>query len=407
MSNSSFHKDHLPFDEEQRITGLITGYVSQSLTAQEQDELEEWISASDKNRLLFEELTDQARVEQDLAWFDKSDAAGRLKKLKKQLHFTDGNTRSSSRTIGAYAIAASFILMIALTFYLVRPQTKTDAGSAPLAAIDPQDVQPGGDKAVLTLADGSRIILDQAGDGRLATQGGGEVVKQNGQLRYTISSDPLQVEAMQNTVTTPRGGSYSLTLSDGTRLWLNAASSIRFPAVFTGQERRVAITGEVYFEVAKDAQKPFRVEVADKGMQIEVLGTHFNVSSYADEAQARTTLLEGAVKVVTDGNELLLKPGQQARLDKTGSLTRIDHADTDQAIAWKNGLFQFVNADMQTLMGQLSRWYDIDISYDGPVPDILTTGKAPRNISLANLLKIISLSGIHYKIEGKKLLILP
>ncbi|MET0394433.1 MAG: FecR domain-containing protein [Chitinophagaceae bacterium] len=404
MSHYPSHKDILQSDEAQRITGLITGYVSQSLTVQEQDELEEWVAASERNRLLFEELTDKIKVQHTLDWLDKSDAPDRLKKLKKQLRFTDSKTRLRGRKTWPYTIAASLLIIAGLSVYMLfsRHAGKTNPG---IAAV-PQDVAPGGGKATLILADGSRILLENAGEGMLATQGGSQVIKQNGQLLYTLR-DSGQAEALFNMVTIPRGGSYPLTLSDGTRLLLNAGSSIRFPAVFTGQERRVTISGEVYFEVAKNPGMPFRVDVEGKDMQVEVVGTHFNINSYDDEMQTQTTLLEGSVKVSTGNQMLLLKPGQQAQLDKAGSLRKVNHVDTGAVVAWKQGLFQFENAGIHTIMRQLSRWYDIDVSYEGPVPDILTTGKAPRNISLNNLLKILSLTGIRYHIQGKKLTILP
>lgn len=392
-------------EEVRRIVVLLTGYIHQTLTRGQQHELDEWIAASDQNRMFFEEVTNQEKIQQTLAWLDQSDAPEKLKALKAQLQFTAKPGTVRLRKVWPYAIAASFIIIAGIAIQLIFSE-KPDPAVAPIIAEKQQDVPaPNEDKATLTLADGTVITLEQAKDGELATQGNALVSKQAGQLVYHTGAGSTPNTALFNTVKTPRGGSYPLTLSDGTRLWLNAASSIRFPAAFTGHERRVAITGEVYFEVAKNAAKPFRVEIEEKGTVVEVLGTHFNVNAYTDESISSTTLLEGSVKVLAGTKELILKPGQQARLSSSGSLDKITGIDTDEAIAWQKGLFQFTNADIRTLMRQLSRWYDIDVSYEGNLPGILTTGKAPRNISLANLLKILSLSGVRYKIKGKKLTI--
>jgi transmembrane sensor len=398
--------DDLQAEQAQRIAMLIAGYIRQTLTQAEHDELDAWVSASDENMLLFEELTDETKIQQALDWLNGTDAPARLKKLKGQLHFTRSRSRRHFRKIWPYAVAACLVLAIGTTIFIISSDRSASL-QTPVVQSEQPDVLPGGDKAILTLADGSAIILEQAQDGALATQGNSHIIKHEGQLVYSTTTGETQSAALLNTVTTPRGGSYLLTLSDGTRLWLNAASSIRFPAVFTGAERRVAITGEVYFEVAKNAAMPFKVDVKDRAVTVEVIGTHFDINAYSDEPVIKTTLLEGAVKVASGGKTGFLKPGQQAQVGVPGSLDIVTRTDTEETVAWKNGLFQFTNANITTLMRQLSRWYDVDISYAGAVPDILTTGKAPRNISLSSLLKIIELSGIHYRIEGKKLIVLP
>jgi transmembrane sensor len=211
------------------------------------------------------------------------------------------------------------------------------------------------------------------------SQGNSNVLKQDGQLLYNNTGEK-QVVQLINTVATPRGGSYPLTLSDGTKLWLNAASSISFPAAFTGKERRVAITGEVYFEVVPQSppspkgglgKVPFIVEVKDKGMVVEVLGTHFNINSYDDEAAVKTTLLEGAVKVSAAGKVSMMKPGQQVQLSKNNEMKTLNDADTDVVMAWKNGFFGFRNSDIKTIMRQVSRWYDVEVEFR---TEVNTTG---------------------------------
>jgi len=405
MKDQQENTDDLQVAYAERIAILIAGYIRQTLSSAEHDELDDWVAASDENMLLFEDVTDEKKMQQELDKIDKEDTARVLKKIKERLHFTREQHRPF-RKFWKYAAAAALLITVTGTFLFVYK--KPDTHTIPAVASTSPDVLPGGDKAILTLADGSSIVLEQAADGTLATQGSSHVIKRDGQLQYShTTGDTPNTALLYNTVTTPRGGSYPLTLSDGTRLWLNAASSIRFPAVFTGHERKVAINGEVYFEVAKNASMPFRVEVQDRGMTVEVLGTHFNINAYTDEAKTSTTLLEGRVKVLAGAAETILKPGQQARLSATGSLDVVSDLNTEEVIAWKNGLFQFNNADITTLMRQVARWYDIEVSYAGAAPSILTTGKAPRNISLASLLKILELSGIRYKIEGKKLIVLP
>jgi ferric-dicitrate binding protein FerR (iron transport regulator) len=231
-------------------------------------------------------------------------------------------------------------------------------------------------------------------------------------LTYTIAG--LQVTekdaAFYNTITTPRGGQYQVTLSDGTKVWLNAASSIRFPVLFTGNERKVEITGEAYFEVAKNVSKPFKVKTISS--EVEVLGTHFNVNAYDDEAVAKTTLLEGLVKVSVPqtGGKLaarFLQPGQQSGITKDGRISVLNNADTEEAVAWKNGRFQFRSADLKSILRQISRWYDVDVVYKGNV-DLHFTGQLTRDDYVSKVFDKLALTGeVHFKIEGKKIIVSP
>jgi transmembrane sensor len=281
------------------------------------------------------------------------------------------------------------------------------------------DVPPGGDKAILTLANGKQIILDNAANGVLAQQGHTDVVKlANGQLVYKGTGEKAD-EVIYNTLGTPRGGQYRLMLPDGSRVWLNAISSIRYPTAFTGKERTVEITGEAYFEVIRDKSRPFRVvcikadhpgERSDKGsetekMTIEVLGTHFNINAYNDEPSIKTTLLEGSVKVTRDNNSVVIKPGEQTQLNNSGTLKVIHDANVDEAVAWRNGLFEFQDADLHSILRQVMRWYDVDVEYQGNIPDRYFTAIISRDKTLTGVLEILKLSDIDYKLEGKKLVI--
>jgi transmembrane sensor len=270
-------------------------------------------------------------------------------------------------------------------------------------AANPADVQPGGNRATLTLADGKVIVLDSAVNGTLATQGNTTIHKiNNGQLSYSTASGKADAIAY-NTLSTPRGGQYQLSLPDGTKVWLNAASSITYPTVFNEQDRTVNITGEAYFEVAKDPAKPFRVKVND--LAVQVLGTHFNVNSYEDEGAVTTTLLEGKVKLTRGKENIFLQPGQQGK--GLQQLTIVNGADVNEVMAWKNGLFSFNGASIQAVMRQLSRWYDIEVSYEGTIPTETFSGEIGRGLTLKEVLEGLTETRIHFRIEGRRLVLMP
>ena len=279
------------------------------------------------------------------------------------------------------------------------------------------DAAPGKAGAVLTLADGSQIILDSAASGMLTQQGNARIENLNGALTYTKDTHP-DSGILYNYLATRRGEQYPLTLSDGTKIWLNAASSIRYPTVFSGPDRTVEISGEAYAEIAPDAAKPFRVRLRDS-TEIQVLGTRFNVNSYEDENTITTSLLDGAVKITAlaqpvtarygakpGSHEMRLAPGQQAQVGAHGEIKLIDDPDMEEVIAWKNGYFQFTEADLPALMRQLSRWYDLDVEYQGTARHYEFSGKITRNINLSSLLKALKLSGVVFKIEGNKLIVI-
>jgi len=285
------------------------------------------------------------------------------------------------------------------------PRTAQSAKSADVPA-------PAVNRATITLGSGRKVYLDSAGNGALAQQGGARVVKlASGQVAYETSAAALaNGELVYNTLTNPRGSqAVSLTLTDGTKVWLNAASSLRYPVAFTGSDRIVEITGEAYFEVAQDKNKPFRVKRGNT--TVEVLGTHFNINAYDDEPTTNTTLLQGSVKVNSQlsGSTkfVILQPGQQAQLSRTDRLDKIDKVDMDAVVAWKNGTFQFKGASMQTVMRQLSRWYNVEISYEGAIPEHRFVGKVGRDYNLSEVLAVLEASDVHFKIEGQRIIVRP
>ena len=313
------------------------------------------------------------------------------------------------------AAAAVIVGVIAVAgWFWLNSHPKTSVAKTEERPVIKNDVAPGGNKAMLTLANGKSIVLDNAANGTVASEGNAKVVKlSNGQLAYTVAGDgaSTKAEVIYNTLSTPRGGQYQLALPDGSKVWLNSASSITFPTAFTGNERKVVITGEAYFEVAKlslsTGQKmPFKVEKGN--VTIEVLGTHFNVNAYDDEEAIRTTLLEGKVKTsMVNGQSAILTPGQQAQVNNGGSIKVLNDADLDEVMAWKNGLFHFENADIKTVMRQLSRWYDIDVEYKGAIKNEPLFIEIPRNTNLLDVLKVIgSTAGLRLTLEGKKVTVL-
>ena len=312
--------------------------------------------------------------------------------------------RSTRPLWSKIAAAAVLILSLGLYWWSERDHSPVAQQSAP--AVQVTDLSPGGNKAVLTLGDGSSIVLDSAKNGSLASQGNTNVTKsKKGELVYSASPDTDKA-AVFNTVTTPKGGQYHIVLPDGSKVWLNAASSLRFPTAFTGKERKVEITGEVYFEVAHNEKMPFIVKASET--EIAVLGTHFNVMAYADEKILKTTLLEGSVKVSRAGKSAMLNPGQQARIKGISDNIRVvDDIDTEKEMAWKNGYFQFQDDNLENIMRQISRWYDVDVRYEGNPGKETFTGRLPRNGNVSKVFKILSLSGVKFRIEGTSIIVTP
>ena len=278
------------------------------------------------------------------------------------------------------------------------------------------DVQPGGDKAILTLADGSTIVLDSASDGALSSQGNARVIKlSRGRLAYQAVKGADNAGPVYNTISTPRGGQYQIELPDGSKVWLDANSSLRFPTAFTGKMRDVQLSGEAFFEVTGNPGQPFSVSVfpqepgrGDELQRVQVLGTQFNIMDYADERFVKTTLVEGSVKVQDAGRESTVKPGEQAQLtrDHSAGVQVVHDADIDAAVAWKNGYFNFNKADIQTIMRQLSRWYDIEVSFrGGGGGDRVFFGGIQRNLPLTSVFGILEKSGVKFSIDGKKVLV--
>lgn len=396
--------------DKEILKKLIQKYLDNQLTSEEYNEL--WIQLNSYptdeplDEVLFE-LWQSSKTSESIIQSSVWDTKMQLGKDK-----LDTDTSSSKAVIRPIFfkryrwIAAAAIFLIVATSIVLSINNKQKSVYTKNTITKPQqDRLPGGDKAVLTLSDGRTILLDSAGNGVLAQQGSTSIIKKNdGQLEYNTSNGKSD-EIAYNTLQTPMGGQYKLTLPDGSKVWLNAASSLKYPVVFIGNERKVEITGEAYFEIAKDESKPFKVLL--NNMEIQVLGTHFNVNGYADEEMIKTTLLEGKVKVLASDQTKYLLPGQQAQLKSSGNIAVTNEVNLEETVAWKDGNFQFENSDIKAVMRQLARWYDVDVSYKGNINKHFI-GSISRNVKLSQVLSMLQQTGeIKFKIEGKNLIVMP
>lgn len=302
-----------------------------------------------------------------------------------------------------YAAAAILVLIVGISVYLNLNVKTIDEQLATTNFSVTEVIAPQATRAVITLSDGNRLYLDSLSDGIIAFEGNARVVKKADGVVYQPTLDTKTIH--YNVLTVPRGSRLvNLTLSDGSRIWLNAESSMRYPVNFTGATRNVEITGEAYFEVSRDPQRRFYV--SSRGLTTEVLGTHFNVNTYADEPAMKITLLEGSVHVkYARGGDTMLKPGEQASVSESSTLLVEKNIDTQAVIAWKNENFMMKGTDLGALARQMARWYDIQVMFEGKVPNRKFGGSISRNVNLSTMLKALQESGIESEFEEGKLII--
>lgn len=394
-----------------RIAALITKQWKEELDPAETEELQHWIKADPRNEELYEQLTHDEALHQQIGWHYQFKRSISLKMAAAMA--TQQVARNRKKKIRAVGAIASVCVLILTAFFWWSNRSTTPAVQTIIPVAD-NYVPPGKDQALLTLSGGQTIVLDSTGNGVLAKEGNSIIKKTGALLSYESNVSTSTNNPIFNTLSTGRGGQYRMVLPDGSKVWLNAASSIRYPTFFTGDTREVKVTGEVYFEIATQIDKhnhrqPFLVQVGD--MQIEVLGTHFNVNAYSDELDIKTTLVEGRIKVKTDKETRFIQPGQQARVSHQkmeSKVSVISDINVQEVLAWKNGLFQFTNADIQTLMRQISRWYTVEVSYQGKITSDKFSGKIPRSLDLFKVLQILEQSGVRFELKADKtLLILP
>jgi len=397
---------------ESRIQYLFNAYFNKTATAKERDEWMDLLAQSKNDaevKTLLTETWSQFNSQNQL-FSDKQGDEMLSNILQKEIPGTntpDIELNKNSHSFKWIRIAAAAVLIIAISGIAIWLQTKkTQPQIAQSTKNTPQATAPitaGGNKATLTLADGTSIILDSTHKGELVKQGKVKITKVNtATLAYNAENENSE-EVVYNTLSTPNGGQYQLILPDGSKVWLNASSSIHFPTVFKGKERTVTVTGEAYFEVAKNAAMPFKITVKD--MVVEVLGTHFDIMAYDDENSLNTTLLEGSVKVTKGHIKKMLIPGQQSIINTAGEIN-IKDADIEEVMAWKNGWFQFNAFDIKMVMRQVSRWYNVEVVYEGKIPDGHFTGIVSRDNDIFQVLKIMESGGVRFKIEGRKVIVL-
>ncbi|WP_343616629.1 FecR domain-containing protein [Flavobacterium sp.] len=378
--------------KETEFLELLQKYQNGTLSDEDRDKLDAWYlhKASNTNSQLNEyELEDSYQY------------------LKSTLPL-----QQETKVIGLWsriAVAASIVVLLGAGIFYVTAPTEQ-----PVEVVaKPKEIAPGGNRGILTLSNGKQIVLsDISAKDTIAKEGQENEVtikmSADGVITYVVNPNAVEEkngEDAFNTLSTPTGGQYNIVLADGTKVFLNAVSSIRYPTQFNGDQRIVELEGEAYFEVAKNKNQPFIVKSADQA--IKVLGTHFNVHAYDNEPIIKTTLLEGSVAVTYQNQKTILKPGQQSNVTANSNKITVREVDTEAAIAWKNGRFKFDNADLKSVMKQLERWYGIKVEYRGDVSDVRFNGGTFRNKNLSEVLKVLELSNIKFKVEGKTIIVYP
>jgi len=378
------------------IDSLIEKYFAGTITPDEQKVLEEWyITQSNKKSEWVLEDHDEQQLSSRL-----------LYNIKRGI---DKPNSSRYKIIKWYRIAAAASFLLLLFVYLYHELTPDKPPVLKTAKSNQQryknDIPPGGNKAMLTLADGSEVSLDDTKKGVLAKQGNAVINKdENGKIVYNEGGDRPN-SSQDNSITTPKGGQYQVVLSDGTRVWLNAASSLKYPTSFSGKQRTVELTGEAYFEVAKNKEMPFHVKI--NNMEVEVLGTHFDIMAYPDEKTVNTTLLEGSVKIHRGDVHKSIVPGQQALCYTTTGAVDIQHADIDETMAWQKGYYVFKSENIKSIMRKIDRWYDVEIVYAGNADDKTFSGKISRFKNISEILQLLELTeDVKFKIEGRRITVM-
>ncbi len=388
--------------QENEFNELISRYISGELNSSEKLALLEMLDEQDGIDTLDSIMRDNlAKAKNDFASQQQTEKF--LTALSSKIA-TKENT-SPQKVVKLFrwknwVAAASLALAVGVgTTYILNKELPADSQGLAIVQ-ETKDITPAISGAILTLADGSQIVLDSLGNGQVAKQSNTTISNNDGQLIYKAQKGASSV---YNTMSTPKGQKYNLQLADGTKVWLNASSAIKFPTAFSGSTREVSITGEAYFEVSPDNKRPFIVDV--RGMQVEVLGTHFNINAYNDEEVIRTTLLEGSVVITQSMKSKKLIPGQQAVVSKLGLISLEQNVNLAQVMSWKNGLFYFEDSSLQEVMREISRWYDVEVVYQEGIPERNFEGEIQRNLKLSEVLRILELNKVKFSLEGRTVLI--
>ncbi len=406
-----------------RFNKLFDKYIHKKYTSEERSEFLDMVAHEDYDRHLKKLISEEVKANIPDHRIDADKANEIFDRIVKTANDEDPHSSHPVKKrliIIGRAAAAIIISVVSVSLYFLfhnQPSHALVQNTKTLPKKVANDVAPGHSGAILTLANGRKVVLDSLNNGLLTNQGNINIIKQGDKIRYQYGQEQ-NAEVVYNTMTTPKGRQYQLQLSDGTNVWLDAGSSITYPTTFTENNRKVEITGEVYFEVktifvgsgSQRKKMPFTVEinpVSNLKREIQVLGTHFNVNSYDNESAAKITLLEGIVKVFNNNSSVIIKPGEQAVMENEGNkMSVVAHADVGEAVAWKDGFFSFKNANIETIMRQVERWYDVNVVYEGKKPADQYGGEVSKNVNASEMLKILEVGGIRYKIEGKKIIVM-
>ena len=379
------------------VAGLIGKLLNGDISPDEHLWLENWMDESEANQELFNKLTNPDHLEKQLKYWNTIDNSEAWKKLQGKLEVAERPHRFKYLSLLKYAAAVVMLLTVSILIY--RDKDKTE--KKPVDKIARQLINPGSNHAILILDNGQKVALKKHEKISLNEKDGTAVSSQNDVLTYKQNGQGVDAEQKltYNTIMVPRGGEYQLILVDGSKVWMNSASTLKYPTTFSGKERKVYLTGEAYFEVAKNATMPFIVKTSKA--EVQVLGTHFNVMAYDDEANCKTTLLEGAVRVQSSSAVNVIKPGQQAIINIQGQQKITSDINIDEELAWKNGFFIFKDAGIKGIMQQAARWYDLDVVYEGDIPEIQFSGKMSRKVNFYGFVNILKYAGLHFNIKGK------
>ncbi|MBV8251434.1 MAG: DUF4974 domain-containing protein [Chitinophaga sp.] len=407
-------------EEALHIAALIQQLREGKITAEDQEILHAWVAADKENEAIFRQISDPAHWERELQAIEKYDA-----NVLTQRVFTAAGLSQPAASVAtnrsifhlrnywqlSIAVAVIGIVVIAIRLHMQQPERPAITNKPVASTVA---INPGGNKATLVLGNGAIMTLKDSAEDTVALQGGSLIAQQQeGVLVYHKAAATAQNESIWNTVSTPKGGKYEIVLSDGTHIYLNAASSVKFPVSFNNNYREVVLSGEAYFEVthrmAEKGAWPFLVKIQRAGEdegEVKVLGTHFNVMAYDDEKTVKTTLVEGSVSMQKGANAVLLKPGQQSVWNPKANKLEVKPADIEAEIAWKNGRFLFRSTDIKTIMRQLSRWYDVSVDYSGDMTDIRFAGNIERKENIRELIEILEADGrLRFSISGSKIIV--
>lgn len=378
----------------EKITVLISRYLDGAASPEEEQELLNWYRQAEYNP-----------VEIPFTSEEEKEFLRKMMRNRLEAYAEKGNPtiqRNAGRKNTGLRLLAAAIITGVLgigVYWLVKKASHTMPVQT--AAVS-GDIRPGGNKAILTTASGKQIDLDTSPDGFITVQDGARVSKTTGgEISYSGITAPA---GTYNTLTTPNGGQYKIVLQDGTRAWLNASSSIRYPTSFTGTQREVEITGEVFFEVTHKPNQPFRVKVGTQ--LVEDLGTSFNINAYPETGSVKTTLVEGEVKINNRKSSIVLQPGTQA-MENAAGILKSQAVEVDEVIAWKNGFFAFRNSTIEDVMQQFARWYNVEVVYEGAALTRQFKGKIDRSLNLDQAMDVLGKTKVHYRIDGRKIIILP